>query len=539
MLSEVKSLIDSWPGAVALVDKGGEVKHANKAFHDLFETGFETNGLLWDIVGLPGNLAIVRRAWAGLESGSDAEPIEWVTATPSGEPLRLQAKVTPFKELEYAAFSIEDHSVEYELRLQIEENLAADEALIASLPVTLLRLDYQGSLVRSCDNAGFLEPGAPVEGFLWTLAMMSGLGEAICDAMGTARIEQRPVRFRHASDNRHADAVVTPCGMSDTLVVLHDVTDTVLLDRAQRDASERLRLLVEGSDNVLVLLDRDLCVSYASPSFVDVLAPDESSSIGRRLSDFACDRIAFATFVGGVLHEPDARARSVFQFRRGDGQAVELEVDVRNRLEDPLVGAVVVNAHDVSLLLSLQRELTRRMEDAEQLNVELAQQATTDAMTGLHNYFSFAEHFRQGIAEASRSGSHLSIMLIDIDNFKEVNDTLGHLVGDSVLKQAADKIRSVCRSSDVVARYGGDEFVVMLPETDEAGAQTIAETIRTTVEGTVVGGLELTVSVGTATLTGKSADASELLSRADTALYSSKRAGRNQVTVSPANDEAA
>jgi len=160
--------------------------------------------------------------------------------------------------------------------------------------------------------------------------------------------------------------------------------------------------------------------------------------------------------------------------------------------------------------------------------------AQTDPLTGCLNRRALVDELGAEIARARRYGLALSVLMIDLDHFKRVNDTRGHLTGDDVLKQVAQLLRAEVRAVDVVARYGGEEFVILLPETALPGATSFAERIRESV-GThafVADGdpLSLTVSVGVATITGgEEGSSEEVLARADAALYRAKRDGRNLV----------
>ena len=157
-------------------------------------------------------------------------------------------------------------------------------------------------------------------------------------------------------------------------------------------------------------------------------------------------------------------------------------------------------------------------------------------MTGLPNRLAF--HTRMEAIGAKRDVKEhsLILMLVDLDKFKEANDTFGHLVGDRVLQQLGDLLRRQVRSVDLVARYGGEEFVVVLPETDKEGAVVFAERMRVAVsEHDFSDGpqrLAATVSIGVAgTPTDGIASPEELLRHADQALYKAKQNGRNQVLV--------
>jgi diguanylate cyclase (GGDEF)-like protein len=157
--------------------------------------------------------------------------------------------------------------------------------------------------------------------------------------------------------------------------------------------------------------------------------------------------------------------------------------------------------------------------------------ALTDELTKLPNRRALAQRFLQEMQRARRHKKGITFVMIDLDHFKQVNDTYGHLNGDAVLHELAQILVTGARESDVCARYGGEEFALILPETTEAGARVLAERIRAKVAAaTFPGGLKLTISVGVAA-TDDAALFTQLIDRADQALYTAKQGGRNQVRI--------
>jgi diguanylate cyclase (GGDEF)-like protein len=157
--------------------------------------------------------------------------------------------------------------------------------------------------------------------------------------------------------------------------------------------------------------------------------------------------------------------------------------------------------------------------------------ALTDELTKLPNRRALAQRFLQEMQRARRHHKAIAFMMIDLDHFKQVNDTYGHLNGDAVLHELAQILEHGARESDVCARYGGEEFGLILHEATEAGARTLAERIRSKVAAaTFPGGLKLTISIGVAA-TDEPALFTTLMERADQALYAAKQGGRNQVRV--------
>jgi diguanylate cyclase (GGDEF)-like protein len=193
----------------------------------------------------------------------------------------------------------------------------------------------------------------------------------------------------------------------------------------------------------------------------------------------------------------------------------------------------------VGLLLvlgGLVASLHRRLHEAE---ARIVKMAVTDELTGLDNRRFIEQRLREELVRARRHGRRCACIMIDIDLFKQTNDTHGHAGGDAVLRGLAVAARSALRESDLLGRWGGEEFLAVLPETDLAGARTMAERLRQAIEAMRVdyGGrrLQVTVSLGVAdALPGhdpEARDAEQLVARADEALYRAKGAGRNRVAV--------
>ncbi|MDB5590267.1 PleD family two-component system response regulator [Enterovirga sp.] len=184
-----------------------------------------------------------------------------------------------------------------------------------------------------------------------------------------------------------------------------------------------------------------------------------------------------------------------------------------------------------------RKRYAERLRDGVQASLELA---VTDGLTGLHNRRYLDLHFSNLFAEARRRGTDVSVLLLDIDRFKAVNDTYGHDVGDEVLREFAKRIGTLTRGVDLVARYGGEEIVVVVPEASLEEARLVAERIRVRI-GTAPfpfggrdGHLDVTVSIGVASLQPEDAGPADMLKRADLALYRAKHTGRNRVVAEAA-----
>jgi len=176
-----------------------------------------------------------------------------------------------------------------------------------------------------------------------------------------------------------------------------------------------------------------------------------------------------------------------------------------------------------------------------QRHAQLENASRIDAKTGLLNAITWQREARVEISRASRTRTPLAVAMLDIDHFKRVNDTYGHLAGDAVLAALSATLRALLREYDVIGRFGGEEFSILLPHTDMISAQQITERLRTKLAEITVAAnygtgpevpLQVTVSIGVATLANSRRDLDELIAAADTALYRAKAQGRNQVCLS-------
>lgn len=238
-----------------------------------------------------------------------------------------------------------------------------------------------------------------------------------------------------------------------------------------------------------------------------------------------------------ALREGEAQRDRIMGVRMPWGETIWLSVSAV-----PLVHPSTDRPHSVVTVISdvtvrkrreqRNRSQVVRIEDANaelsRANALLADMALTDGLTGLKNYRAFQERLADEVATGLRDGRPLSLILLDVDEFKSYNDRFGHPEGDEALRKVAEVLRSIARGTDLVARYGGEEFAVLLPEVDEKGALAVAERLRAAIQGAPWTKRNVTASFGVATW-GEEDDADRLVARADAALYQAKKAGRNRV----------
>lgn len=212
------------------------------------------------------------------------------------------------------------------------------------------------------------------------------------------------------------------------------------------------------------------------------------------------------------------------------GALAMLSIGLGRRLRREIMG----HQETVEQLRAANMQLRLQLDEIHQLQERLKEQAVRDPLTGLHNRRYLDETLPRELARAKREGYPLSIIMIDLDRFKQINDTYGHPAGDEVIKALAEILRHGTREGDVACRYGGEEFVVALPRMDPDGARNRADEWRLAIANrTIHHGelcLQVTLSAGISAFPDHGSEMDTLVQSADLALYLSKHDGRNRVT---------
>ena len=312
-----------------------------------------------------------------------------------------------------------------------------------------------------------------------------------------------------------------------------DITDRKLAETALRDSEARYRLMAENSTDLISRTTGRGKFVYTSDAVRNLLGYDPSELIGASVFDVVIEDdhhiIRRAT---GALDSDDAPRTYSYRARRKDGGCIWFETTSR---------AILGQDGHVQEIVSVSRDVSERREAEEQIEY----QAYHDALTSLPNRLLFRDRLTVALAHAKRQKVPLAVMFLDLDRFKFVNDTLGHSLGDELLRAVAARLKAVLREGDTIARMGGDEFTILLGDltsTDDAAkiAQKLLETISHPFS---VDGHELyvTTSIGIALFPNDGDSAEALLKNADNAMYRAKEAGRNsyQLCTSAMNSRAA
>jgi diguanylate cyclase (GGDEF)-like protein len=289
--------------------------------------------------------------------------------------------------------------------------------------------------------------------------------------------------------------------------------------RQLRNSEANYRALLENNLDAILVVDKSGIIRFANPAAQELLLRPR-----HELINSPCEFLLLA----GDVREID--------IPRADGDAVVAQLRVVETFWEGEV-AYLASLHDITERKRYERKIHEQQMKLQEANTTLQALATLDGMTGLLNRRAFGEKMLDEMRRSARYGWPLSVLLMDVDKFKQYNDTFGHPAGDEVLKSVARLLQEQARSSDIVARYGGEEFIALLPNTDREAAHILAERVRVAIESAPWVERAITVSIGIATMTpqvvGDAAlltEADRLIETADQALYRSKENGRNRVT---------
>jgi diguanylate cyclase (GGDEF)-like protein/PAS domain S-box-containing protein len=288
------------------------------------------------------------------------------------------------------------------------------------------------------------------------------------------------------------------------------------LIHATRRQTAHFRSLVTASTDLVAAFGPGGC-SYVSGSVTEMLGRRESEVLGPGFARFvhAGDREALdEACMNGQAHELRFRLQNKF------GEWRQLEAHVSDLRADRHIRGIVLNARDVTERVRLEQELMH--------------QAFHDGLTGLANRALFRDRLDQSLSRSARTGESLAVLFVDLDGFKQVNDTLGHDAGDQLLEEVSRRFTTAIRPSDTLARLGGDEFALLLEEADETLSVTVAERLLERLSKEIVlAGREMSLgaSVGVVVHGGGAGKSEELMRHADLAMYAAKKGGRGRYAV--------
>jgi diguanylate cyclase (GGDEF)-like protein/PAS domain S-box-containing protein len=299
---------------------------------------------------------------------------------------------------------------------------------------------------------------------------------------------------------------------------LHEREDALI------ETMHRYQLITENSTDLITKQTPDGIITYASPVSQSVLGYPHTELVGHSVfefvhpEDYEVVRVAF-----GLATKDQSPRTVIYRARHVDQHYVWFETTLRlmTGVDGEKTTKILCNSRDIS--------------DRKRMEERLYQLARTDHLTSIPNRVLLAERFAGGLAQARREGSLLAMLMIDIDRFKNINDSLGHGMGDTLLKLVASRLKACIRECDTLARWGGDEFVLLLPGLQDADtAITVAQRCLNALKPTFVvdaQSLRITASIGISASPDSSAESETLLKNADTAMYRAKARGGDCLVV--------
>lgn len=318
----------------------------------------------------------------------------------------------------------------------------------------------------------------------------------------------------------HAGITVDREGRTVTVGSVRDVSDRTQVQQQLRTANEELRRIYEQLPDIYYRVDMAGIIAMASPASSAILGYAPEEMVGKPMVD--------------LYKNPEDRKRVVAQIAAGAGKPVQVEMEMVHKDGRTIwILAHTFLRYDDGGQPRWMEGVARDITARKQMEQQLADLVRTDSLTGLYSRSYFMEQSEEVIRLMKRHHRPMSVIIADLDHFKQVNDTYGHLGGDRVLIAFAETCRKVIRESDLLGRLGGEEFGLVLPETPLQQARVLAERLREATAAAVIPlegqHIKLTVSIGLVEMTLNEYSISALLRRADHALYKAKDAGRNQV----------
>jgi diguanylate cyclase (GGDEF)-like protein/PAS domain S-box-containing protein len=329
----------------------------------------------------------------------------------------------------------------------------------------------------------------------------------------TIEIALSPISLSHNMEN-HGRLV---------LAIIRDVTERKEVEKVIKESEERFRSLVQNTSDIITILDADGTIDYISPAVERVTGykPEEQIGTDAFRPVHPDDREQALSIFAEVLKSPGLHPPLEFRMPHKDGSWRYLEHVVNNLLEDPAVRGVVVTSWDVTERKALEEQLRH--------------QAFHDPLSGLPNRALFMDRLEHAFVRANRRGDKIAVLFTDLDNFKVINDSLGHEVGDQLLVAVAERIKHCLRPEDTAARLGGDEFTILIEAVDSmTDAVRVAERIAEILQPPFAldqHEVFSTTSIGIALSSPLQKQPADLLRHADLAMYRAKHKGKARYEV--------
>ena len=408
-------------------------------------------------------------------------------------------------------------------RQQLEEALEVSEerfkTIVANAPIVLTIVDRKG-IVTFSEGQG-LEPLLRIQG--------SSLGRSIFEMYAHNEDLLQNVRRVLAGENFTAINHILGRVFQTRLMTIRDeyneisgavctaidITERAQAEETLRTSEQRYRALSEQASDLVLVINAAGLYCYASPSHERILGYSPETLLNSNIFSYIHpeDKTQVRAAFQIAYKEPGMTAKTACRVRHADGTWVTVECIGRNCLQDPAVGGFIINA----------RNITAQME----LEETLRHQALHDALTDLPNRTFLSKRIDQALQNAERKQSIVALLMMDLNRFKEINDTFGHQYGDILLQQVSARLVEALGNVGTIARLGGDEFAILLPKIDEESTRIVAEQIQTVLDEPFLIAdypLHVEASIGIVLYPTHGRDALTLMRRADVAMYAAKSA---------------
>ena len=301
-------------------------------------------------------------------------------------------------------------------------------------------------------------------------------------------------------------------------IVRDELAERVRAEEALRASDERFRALIRSVSDVIVILGTDGLIRYVSPAVGSLWGRSEPEVIGRNVFDRVHpeDVETMRQLLAAASEQPNSTLSGSVRLRQEPAAWRNFEVILANLLHEPAINGIVATYHDITERMTFEQKLTRL--------------AFRDPLTGLANRAHFKERLQKALIEADGQGRSVAVIFFDLDNFKIVNDSLGHAYGDQVLRVVAKRVRVCLRQGDAAGRFGGDEFTVLIDGVATPNqVMPIVDRLRTALKEPIhIEGRDLFVggSIGIAISSPHRDSPDDLLRKADLAMYHAKSSGK-------------
>lgn len=566
-----KQLFDGLPIACFTFDENGLIYEWNKEFESLYHIDAKNTLMkpLWESIYSPEDRDKLVKIVSHVFSGQAIRDEEILTFDNEGREIYILSSIFPMFGLDGKVSGAICASVDITARKKAEQEvlLLAEQLKHAheianigalTLNVNTLEISLSQEAIKLLGEKGSYPNGFKMHYSDFVSSYVCSedsqvFRRKIDNALMHARDNNYIVDFDFRITRRDGSSGVIHARLlshNDTILfgVLQDITERKQMESALRESETRMRSIVDTAADAIIVINSQGIIESFNPAGLEMFGYEREEVIGKNVSMLMPEphKSQHDSYINRYKETGEAKiigiGREAFAMRK-DGSLFPVELAVSEMKTGNTVRYAGI-VRDITERRKLQDEVQKQVEKLKKTNAILNRQrlqlkeantvletmATTDGLTRLKNHRTFQEFINQEFIRARETGDALSVMLLDIDHFKQYNDTFGHIAGDDVLKKVAKILMQNARGTDFVARYGGEEFVVVLPYTDAEFATKAAERFRKAIEKSKWTNRAITASIGVSTLTEEIQNTATLIHAADQALYHSKASGRNRVT---------